>query len=148
MAVQIKTLEYFMFNIGGYPDGSNEIRIRDDFYDISESTFDNINKLPSPQLSLDPLLQKELIDTLNTIRVTEWRRKYDDNDVMDGTQWELEILYNKRKTSKIVYGSNEYPYVDHNDDNIIKSKTLDEKPDFFKLLNVLNKIAKRKNYFY
>ena len=137
-----------MFNIGGYPDGSNEIRIRDDSYDISESTFDHINKPPSPNQSLDPLLKKELIDILNSMRVPEWQRNYNDNDVMDGTQWELEILYNKRKTSKVVYGSNEYPFIDHNDDNIIKSKTLDQQPDFLRLLNILNKIAKKKNYFY
>ncbi len=137
-----------MFNIGGYPDGRNEIRIRDDSYDISESTFDHINKPPSPNQSLDPLLKKELIDILNSMRAPEWQRNYNDNDIMDGTQWELEILYNKRKTSKVVYGSNEYPFIDHNDDNIIKSKTLDQQPDFLRLLNILNKIAKKKNYFY
>lgn len=137
-----------MFNIGGYPDGRNEIRIRDDSYDISESTFDHINKPPSPNQSLDQLLKKELIDILNSMRVPEWQRNYNDNDVMDGTQWELEILYNKRKTSKVVYGSNEYPFIDHNDDNIIKSKTFDQQPDFLRLLNILNKIAKKKNYFY
>lgn len=137
-----------MFSIGGYPDGSNEIRIAENFYAIAKSRFDHLNILPTPTSILAPELKRELIDSLNEIRVPEWKRKYENNDVCDGTQWELEVRYNNRKTSKIVIGSNEYPYVSHDGQNEIKSKILDQEPDFMKLLAVLNKIAKKKNYFY
>lgn len=148
MAVKIKTLEYFIFSIGGYPGGHNQIRISENLYDIAEYPFDHFNILPAPTLVLAPILKKELIGSLNDIQVANWQRKYSMNDVLDGTEWELEIKYNNRKTSKIVYGSNEYPYVDRKDGYTVKSKILDQKPDFIKLLSVLNKIAKKKNYFY
>jgi hypothetical protein len=37
----------------------------------------------------------------------KWRRNYIDDGVMDGTQWEVEMLIGKRTYRK--YGSNEFP---------------------------------------
>ena len=48
MAVQIKTLEYFLFNIGGYFDGYNEIRIQGDLFETSKSKQDYNTILPEP----------------------------------------------------------------------------------------------------
>ncbi|MBI1390956.1 MAG: hypothetical protein GC154_21200 [bacterium] len=46
-------------------------------------------------------------DALERIGVWQWRRKYTDNDILDGTQWKLDIDKDGQKIS--VYGSNEFP---------------------------------------
>ena len=101
MGIIVKSIEYFLFNIGGYFDGCNEIRILGDLFETSKSKEDYINILPDPNCELSPVLKQELITILNEIHLVKWDRKYYNNEICDGTQWELEIRYNNRKTSKI-----------------------------------------------
>lgn len=42
-----------------------------------------------------------MVDLLN------WKRSYDDPDVLDGTQWEVEIIREKRNLRRS--GSNKFP---------------------------------------
>ena len=51
------------------------------------------------------------------------------------------------KKIKKSFGSNQFPYVDKIN-NTISSKNSDNTPDFLKLIVVLNKIIKKKNFFY
>lgn len=44
---------------------------------------------------------------LDAIGVWKWKRRYDNPNVLDGTQWSLEIDYGVRKRK--TYGSNRYP---------------------------------------
>ena len=46
-------------------------------------------------------------NSLISLGVWKWKRKYDDQDVMDGTQWELTLCEVSRK--KRCFGSNDYP---------------------------------------
>ncbi len=148
MAVQIKTLEYFLFNIGGYFDGYNEIRIQGDLFETSKSKQDYINILPEPSVSLPVALKKELIEVLNEIHLPKWNRRYYNNEICDGTQWELEIKYNNRKTSKISLGSNEYPKISKVKNELVLESSESYSKEFKKLLKILNKLADQKNYFY
>ena len=44
---------------------------------------------------------------LDAIGVWKWKKKYVNNNVLDGTQWELEIVYSVKMIK--VYGDNKYP---------------------------------------
>ena len=147
MAIIVKSIEYFLFNIGGYFDGCNEIRILGDLFETSKSKEDYINILPDPNCELSPILKKELITILNEIYLVKWDRKYYNNEICDGTQWELEIRYNNRKTSKISFGSNEYPKLTKAKGETLVESSESYSKEFKKLLKILNKIADEKNFF-
>lgn len=72
---------------------------------------DEINFHPNIILKEIPLTSEQwfaFIEEINILKVGSWKDKYYDNDVCDGTQWELMIRFpNRKKISK--YGSNEYP---------------------------------------
>jgi hypothetical protein len=50
---------------------------------------------------------KEFIDKLKEVNLLNWKKKYINNDILDGTQWNIIIDVNGRKREK--YGSNAYP---------------------------------------
>lgn len=50
---------------------------------------------------------EELIEKLKIIKILNWKKKYDDKDILDGTQWSITIDVNRRKREK--YGSNMFP---------------------------------------
>jgi len=66
---------------------------------------------------------------------------------MDGTQWKIEIKFNNHKKYFKSYGSNAYPCIDKKS-KTISSKSLDNTPDFKKLLKILNKLINKKKYFF
>lgn len=49
----------------------------------------------------------KVLEELKDIDVLNWKAKYVEPDVLDGTQWSLEIIRNGRNIKK--YGSNMYP---------------------------------------
>jgi hypothetical protein len=109
-------------------------------YGFSENILSKENHLTINSIS-------SLIEVLNDISLLSWDENYSNEDVMDGTQWEIEIKYNNLKKIKKSFGSNQFPYVDKIN-NTISSKNSDNTPDFLKLIVVLNKIIKKKNFFY
>ncbi|RLA23074.1 MAG: hypothetical protein DRQ62_06930 [Gammaproteobacteria bacterium] len=44
---------------------------------------------------------------LDDIGIWKWKRNYNHPHILDGTQWELEIVYNDQRVKS--YGSNSYP---------------------------------------
>ena len=42
--------------------------------------------------------------------IGEWKSKYDNSDVLDGTQWSVDIKYDNGTPAKHFWGSNKYPY--------------------------------------
>ncbi len=149
MLKYINSIEYFSFQIGGYFEGDKQIIIKNDNsfelmksqYGISENIISTENLLS--QNSIDKLTK-----VLNDISFLSWEKNYTDNDVMDGTQWEIKIKYNNLQKVKKSFGSNAYPFVDKTNENIISFKTLDNSPDFIKLIKVLNEIINKKDFFY
>lgn len=148
MAVKIKTFDYFFFSIGGYFDGYTSIEIDKDDLEIKHSKKEYLQVPPFPNDILDKDLKENLIATLNQISFSNWEKEYVDHGILDGTNWNLEIKYNGRKTSKISSGSNAFPLVKFEKDEIVKLSTSETNKDFKKLLKILNKIAKKKNFFY
>lgn len=56
----------------------------------------------------------EFLEGLRGLHIGEWRRNYDTRrfgyEVLDGTQWELEIFFSDGHKPVKKYGSNSYPY--------------------------------------
>lgn len=103
----IETIQKLRFFIGGYFSSNSEIIITNEvaIYRSSESSF-YFNKEPIEKIIAD-LEKEELIKTLNTLEVIDWKDKYE-SDVLDGIKWEFEISYNNG-SKKRIYGSNCYP---------------------------------------
>ncbi len=147
MAVQIKSLEYFLFNIGGYFDGRYEIEIQDDLFEIKKFEHDEPNIQQEPSREISATLKEELISVLNEIYIPKWNKDYN-YPVCDGTSWELEIKYNHRKTSKVSFGSNAYPKFTKVKNQLNSESSESYTKEFRKLLKTLSKIANKKNFFY
>jgi len=104
----------FHFHHGGYDSEINDIRYLDGLliYTHYKSTFEelyqNAHSLKLPEQIL--LLPKQLKVKLDTfITTSKWNKKYDNNLIMDGTQWEMTCLVQLKK--KKSFGSNEFPEV-------------------------------------
>src|SRR5699024_8869266 len=60
-------------------------------------------------------IEKELSDTdittfmsgLKVVNLLNWKRRYEEPDVLDGTQWEVEIIRENRNLKRS--GSNKFP---------------------------------------
>lgn len=54
--------------------------------------------------------KESFLNSLKSLHLGEWNRKYEDLSVLDGTQWCLTIKYSNEKRCFRVSGSNAYPY--------------------------------------
>jgi hypothetical protein len=115
----------FEFSVGGYFGISHSVFINGKrknkviryaktpggmFVDLKHPRSE-INRHPDILLKEIPLTSDqwlEFIEELTSLEVDCWKDKYYDNNICDGTQWELLIrLPHRNKISK--YGSSEYP---------------------------------------
>lgn len=99
------------FNIGGFFGGYDTVDIR------NTGSIRAICISHSPEDEDQPpyirLFQKRewdlLLNTLfSRLFVQEWKRSYQDNDILDGTQWSFKMVFCDGKEHRI-YGSNDYP---------------------------------------
>jgi len=97
----IKTLD---FNIGGFSDGTERIIWRHDklHHELFESNIVLNSTTPSTKD------WEQFWQTVDTLKVWSWKKEYNDEDVLDGTQWELRIKIQGKRGRKI-FGSNAYP---------------------------------------
>lgn len=101
----------FYFSVGGFHDGYSHLSIvkREDGAEIQYFTGPGgmlEDEGTRENLSNDDW--NHFIHRIFQCFITDWKKRYDDPDVLDGTQWELKIEFNSRKAIKI-YGSNQYP---------------------------------------
>ena len=96
--------EVLSFSIGGFSEDYEKIIWKNDklyhFFDISFLEEDFI--IPS---------EKDWEDfwkTVDKLKVWSWDKEYNNDDILDGTQWELEIKREGRRKRRI-FGSNAYP---------------------------------------
>lgn len=54
--------------------------------------------------------KESFLNSLKSLHLGEWNRKYENLSVLDGTQWCLTIKYSNEKRCFRVSGSNAYPY--------------------------------------
>jgi hypothetical protein len=143
MAVKIKSIEYLKFTIGSYHSEYRKFIFEDNFLTYGETQFE-MEALISPIETLEKDFYLKLIEILNKSHFTSWEKNYENENIIDGTEWSLEVKYNKRKTCKITYGYNLFPF-------IIEKKGTDKlincEKEFFKMMKLFNQIINKKNYF-
>ena len=144
MEVKIKSLEYLKFSIGSYHSEYRHFIFENGIITYKETQFDMETEI-SPMENLDKDFYLKLIEILNKSHFTSWQSKYEESNIVDGTEWSLEVKYNNRKISKIIFGYNQFPFIIEKDATY---KIIDCEKDFFKMMKLFNQIIKKKNYFH
>ena len=118
-------IQKLVFSIGGYFGGyeTRTYTVSEDkvMLDMEHSFILKPSNLPI----YSPLTKTELINGLKELHIGEWKKKYIDPYVLDGTQWELELFFDDRKPVKIS-GSNDFPY---NFDDLLELLGIDEEDE-------------------
>ena len=99
--------EVLNFSIGGFSGDYEKIVWQNDkLYHFFERSFlEEDFTIPSTKD------WGEFWDTVDTLKVWSWEKDYNNDDVLDGTQWELTIKREGRRKRRI-FGSNNYPKED------------------------------------
>ena len=109
---------YVEFSYGGYFEGCHTIIIEKDEENHCYISSSHFMKSEKKELSL-----KQFENILKTLYqrayVLEWKRRYVDYDILDGTQWELKIKC-KGVRQLNIYGSNQYPPLFNTVKNLFK----------------------------
>ena len=108
----IPLINKIVFSIGGYFEGFETKTITFDENNVCMDVEHSLLPKPSAhRIEGDhPMTKAEFISGLYELHIGEWRRRYYDNDIDDGTQWDLEIYYSDDRKPIKIFGSNEYPY--------------------------------------
>ena len=99
------------FEIGGFWGG----RDCKNFFVDSKRVFVQTYKLPSDGeytafcIRQHELSSSEFLEEIKSLHLSEWKKEYVDDEILDGTQWALQINFTNGRKKK-VYGSNAYPY--------------------------------------
>ena len=106
----LQHMKRFVFGYGGYF-GGYETRT----YTISEDKvlLDLVHTFyqkPSTFLVYEPYTTKEFVNGIADLHIGKWKRNYINNNVLDGTQWSIDIEYDNGRRTVHIYGSNAFPY--------------------------------------
>lgn len=97
------------FSIGGYPAEQRIYRANLSGADVritSTSSFADSDN----EVLISECDKEYFFRDLRDLYIGEWRKKYVNNNILDGTQWCLIIKYSNGKPQAKYYGSNAYPY--------------------------------------
>ena len=114
--------EVLNFSIGGFSgDYERIIWQNDKLYHFFERNF-NDEELDKVLDFSTPSTKDwdEFWDAVDTLKVWSWKKNYNNDDVLDGTQWELTIKQAGRRKRRI-FGSNAYPEPKGTFDSFIKA---------------------------
>lgn len=113
----------FKFFIGGYFGGHFEVQLKEDqlLFFVDNRSFLNMppNYIVSTKDNGD---WNRLIAFIESL---DWKQKYFNNEILDGTQWELTFKSDKKRLS--CFGSNEYPDNFDSFINLLKKITVKHK---------------------
>jgi len=126
----MKTTEILNFSIGGFSGGYERIIWQNDkLYHHFDGNF--VEGLEEDFTIPSTKDWDEFWDAVDTLKVWSWKKDYNNDDVLDGTQWELTIKREGRRKRRI-FGSNAYP---------------EPKGTFISFIKALNKLSKSKIEF-
>ena len=96
--------EVLSFSIGGFSEDYEKIIWKNNklYHFFDRSFLEEDFTIPS---------EKDWEDfwkTVDKLKVWSWNKEYNNDDILDGTQWELEIKREGRRKRRI-FGSNAYP---------------------------------------
>ena len=99
-------LEKLEFEIGGFHQGHERIMLKENqiFY-INDRFTSNLE----PTKIITDNEVGEFLKTCDEIKLWSLKKKYFDQGVMDGTQWELKIKKAGKLRGRNISGSNSYP---------------------------------------
>lgn len=101
-----------IFCIGGFFGGYETRTITLDkehlHFDVEHSLMPKPSNLPDT--CNYPCTRDEFLDGIRELHMGEWRTSYMNNDVLDGTQWELTVEFSDGHKPFKTGGSNAYPY--------------------------------------
>ena len=99
-------LEKLEFVIGGFHQGRERIMLKDNqIFHINDRFISNLE----PTKIITDNEVGEFLKTCDEIKLWSWKKKYFDQGVMDGTQWELMIKKAGKLRGRNISGSNSYP---------------------------------------
>lgn len=101
-------LEYLKFSIGGFFGGYKTVKLwnkedKSAYEVIRSGLMEDVE--PGERHTIE---NHEWLAEWDNLRIGEWDKEYYDNDICDGTQWELDYR-EVGQTRRRIYGSNEYP---------------------------------------
>ena len=123
----MKVIETLDFQIGGFGSQTDRIIYRDN--KVNHELFESDYILKSTEPSTKDW--EQFFDVMDNLKVWSWKKDYNDEGMLDGTQWEL-IIKIKGKRGRKIYGSNAYP---------------EPKGTFNSFIGALNKLSKSKIEF-
>ena len=136
----IEKIDFLRFFLGNANGKSAELIIDKGFVYVSEyfGYFKEI--LQNPDKKITPTSQQELISTFEEIGVVNWKENYNNNDVFEGKEWELEMKINNEQKHYYSFGYEEYPC------NTGKSTSISYSGEFRKLLDALNSVSRSTHF--
>jgi hypothetical protein len=102
----IKLLEKLEFEIGGFSQGYESILLKDNEIFYKEHQF--IDLLEPTKTVTDNEI-REFLKTCDEIKLWSWKKEYSNQEILDGTQWELKIKKGGKLRGRNISGSNSYP---------------------------------------
>ena len=106
MISSIKLLEKLEFEIGGFSQGYESILLKDNEIFYKEHQF--IDLLEPTKTVTDNEI-REFLKTCDEIKLWSWKKEYSNQEILDGTQWELKIKKGGKLRGRNISGSNSYP---------------------------------------
>ena len=94
----IESIKKFHFSIGGYFAKNFDVVIKENkaTYCADLYVFD-FSKRQEKEISKNQM--ESFLSKLNQLNIIGWKKEYFNPDIIDGVQWELEMVFNK-KTKK------------------------------------------------
>ena len=107
---KLAAMDRFTLEIGGFFNGYTKYK-----YTISGDRvlFDADHSFylkPSNLSVYEPFTREEFIRGIAALHIGEWKERYENLCVLDGTQWSISIEYEDGKEPFEISGSNAYPY--------------------------------------
>lgn len=107
---KLAAMHRFTLEIGGFFDGYTKYKYtisRDRvLFDADHSFYLKPSNLPV----YEPFTREEFIRGIAALHIGEWKERYENLYVLDGTQWNIFVEYEDGKEPFEIYGSNAYPY--------------------------------------
>jgi hypothetical protein len=107
---KLAAMHRFILKIGGFFDGYTKYKytISGDriLFDADHSFYLKPSNLPV----YEPFTREEFVRGIEALHIGEWKEKYENLCVLDGTQWSISIEYEDGTEPFEIYGSNAYPY--------------------------------------
>ena len=107
---RLADMHRFILEIGGFFNGYTKYKytISGDrvLFDADHSFYLKPSNLPV----YEPFSREEFVRGIAALHIGEWKERYENLYVLDGTQWSICVEYEDGMLPFEIYGSNAYPY--------------------------------------